>query len=198
MLFQGQEFAASAPFLYFADHDGALGDAVRSGRAEFMSQFRSAATRSLVDTLPDPRERETFARCKLDHAEQGRHAQAVALHRDLLRLRRETILLAERGVSLDGAVLSDRAFVLRWFATDAALAPVFHDTDRLLVVNLGTELSLTTVPEPLLAPPTAAGWKILWSSEDSSYGGAGAAPLETADGWRIPGQSAVLLAPCVA
>ena len=49
MFFQGQEFAASSPFLYFADHGGDLGVAVRSGRAEFMSQFRSAATRPLVD-----------------------------------------------------------------------------------------------------------------------------------------------------
>ena len=49
MFFQGQEFAASSPFMYFADHGGELGAAVRKGRAEFMSQFRSAATRNLVD-----------------------------------------------------------------------------------------------------------------------------------------------------
>src|SRR5262249_11012106 len=48
LFFQGQEFAASSPFLYFADHAGALGDAVRRGRAGFMRQFRSVASR---DTL---------------------------------------------------------------------------------------------------------------------------------------------------
>jgi maltooligosyltrehalose trehalohydrolase len=52
------------------------------------------------------------------------------------------------------------------------------------------------VPEPLLAPPTPLGWRILWSSEDAAYGGAGTAAVENADHWRIPGQSAVLLAPC--
>ena len=181
MFFQGQEFSASSPFLFFADHGGDLGAAVRAGRAEFMSQFRSAATRPLAETLPDPRDPETFARCKLDHAERGR-SQMVDFHRDLLRLRREMV---QAGSSFDGAVLSDRAFVLRWF----------DPANRLLVVNLGTEVILATVPEPLLAPPTAQEWTTLWSSEDPAYGGMGAAPLENPDGWRIPGQSSVLLAP---
>ena len=60
MFFQGQEFAASSPFLYFADHGGTLGAAVRAGRAKFMSQFRSASTRSLVDVLADPNDEATF------------------------------------------------------------------------------------------------------------------------------------------
>jgi maltooligosyltrehalose trehalohydrolase len=74
---------------------------------------------------------------------------------------------------------------LRWFGR----------ADRLLVVNLGTELILPSIPEPLLASPTPAGWTILWSSEDAAYGGAGTAAIETHEGWRIPGQAAILLAP---
>ena len=91
--------------------------------------------------------------------------------------------------SLDGAVVSEHVFVLRWLS---------NDRDRLLVVNLGAERFLSTVPVPLLAPPTPLRWSILWSSEDAAYGGAGTAPVENADGWRIPGQAAVLLAPCEA
>src|SRR5262249_40521057 len=182
MLFQGQEFAASSPFLFFADHGGDLGVAVRAGPAELMRQFRSAATRPLVEALPDPREPDTFTRSKLDHAERERGSRMVDFHRDLLRLRRE---MAQAGSPLDGAVLSDRAFVMRWF----------DPAHRLLVVNLGTELSLTALPEPLLAPPTPRGWTILWSSEDAAYGGMGTAPLAGADGWQIPGQSSVLLIP---
>src|SRR5205814_871771 len=41
MLLQGQEFAASTPFLYFADHQGGLAQAVRDGRREFLAQFPS-------------------------------------------------------------------------------------------------------------------------------------------------------------
>ena len=44
MLFQGQEFASSAPFLFFADHEPKLAELVRKGRADFMKQWRSLAT----------------------------------------------------------------------------------------------------------------------------------------------------------
>ncbi len=40
-MFQGQEFAASTPFLFFADFDADLNDAVRKGRCEFLTQFLS-------------------------------------------------------------------------------------------------------------------------------------------------------------
>src|SRR5205807_5039175 len=43
MLFMGQEFACSAPFLYFADHNPELAKVVRKGRAEFLGQFPSLA-----------------------------------------------------------------------------------------------------------------------------------------------------------
>ncbi len=176
MFFQGQEFAASSPFLFFADHAGDLGAAIRNGRAKFMSQFRTAATRNLVETLPDPQDEGTFNRCKLHPAERQSHATAVALHRDLLRLRREDPLFREPGAGLfDGAVLADRAFVLRWFAGDSRAAPVRSagGGDRLLIVNLGADLSLSSVPEPLLAPPAETRWEVRWSSEDPSVRGDG-------------------------
>ena len=47
MLFQGQEIAASAPFLYFCDHDPELASMVKAGRTEFLRQFPSI--RSLID-----------------------------------------------------------------------------------------------------------------------------------------------------
>jgi len=200
MLFQGQEFAASSPFVFFADHAGELGAAVRAGRAEFMSQFRSAATRRLIDTLADPHHEDTFGRCKLRHAERERHTAAAALHRDLLRLRREDPVFGDaQGVQLDGAVLTERAFVLRWFSADPRAAHTSGRVadDRLLVVNLGVDLFLQSMPEPLLAPPLGTMWELRWSSEDPAYGGVSTPPIETEEHWRIPGQAAVLLAPRV-
>ena len=197
MFFQGQEFAASSPFVYFADHAGELGAAVRAGRARFMSQFRSSATRPLGDALPDPHDEDTFRRCQLRHEERERNTAAVALHRDLLRLRREDRVLSEvSGSRCDGAVLTDRALALRWFAEDPhATHPGQRVADdRLLIVNMGADLTLSSAPEPLLAPPAGSVWDIRWSSEDPAYGGVGSAPLDTIDGWRIPGQAAVLLA----
>ena len=54
MLFQGQEFASSRPFNYFADHHQELADKVCSGRIEFLSQFRSIASPEMTACIPDP------------------------------------------------------------------------------------------------------------------------------------------------
>jgi maltooligosyltrehalose trehalohydrolase len=195
MFFQGQEFAASSPFIFFADHAGELGAAVKTGRAEFMSQFRSAATRRLVDALPDPHDENTFLQCKLRHAERQQHTAATALHRDLLRLRRDDPIFGAPGCHMDGAVLSDRAFVLRWFSTnprDPQSREPLAD-DRLLIVNLGADLALRSAPEPLLAPAAGTAWVLRWSSEDPAYGGMGTAAVDEDGDWRIPGQAAVVL-----
>lgn len=89
MLFQGQEFAASAPFLYFADLPDRLEAVVREGRKDFLSQFPSLTDPDLRPRLPDPGDPATFIRCKLDLVERESHRETYALHRDLLRLRRE-------------------------------------------------------------------------------------------------------------
>jgi maltooligosyltrehalose trehalohydrolase len=188
MLFMGQEFAASAPFHYFADHEPELAGKVRRGRAEFLAQFRSIATRETRGRLPDPAAPETFERCKLDHAERDTHREVYALHRDLLRLRREdAVFNAQEPRALDGAVLGPQAFVLRYFGVGG--------DDRLLVVNFGADLHLNPAPEPLLAPPAGQVWTTIWSSEAYAYGGTGTPPLETKNNWCIPGEAAVALAP---
>jgi maltooligosyltrehalose trehalohydrolase len=79
MLFQGQEFAASSPFLYFGDFKGELAGSVDRGRQDSLSQSPSmapAATRALIADPDDP---ETFRRSKVDHAERqrGRHCAGV-------------------------------------------------------------------------------------------------------------------------
>ena len=186
MLFMGQEFDASSPFLYFADHRKQLAEQVRRGRAEFLAQFPSIAREEVQLALADPADPETFARSKLDHAERERNAGAWSLHRDLLRLRREDPVIA-RPESIDGAVLSDRGFVLRFEAVDGA--------DRLLVVNFGEETRLAAASEPLLAPPPGARWRERWSSEDPRYGGAGAMPHEDGAPWRLAAECARLLLP---
>ncbi|WP_247887318.1 malto-oligosyltrehalose trehalohydrolase [Azospirillum sp. SYSU D00513] len=189
MLFQGQEFAASAPFLYFADHADWLALKVAEGRAEFLSQFPSLATPAMQARLAPPHEEETFRRCKLDHAERERepHAGMLALHRDLLRLRREdAVFRRQRRGGLDGAVLGEEAFCLRFFGEEG--------DDRLMLVNLGRDLTMAVLPEPLLAPPLGREWCLLWSSEAPAYGGHGAPEPFTGKGWCLPGHAALVLA----
>ncbi len=189
MLFQGQEFAASSPFYYFADHKPDLAELVRKGRTEFLSQFPDLALPEMQSQLTDPADEQTFVRSKLDPSERQKHSQPHQLHKDLLRLRREDpafSLQRKRGV--DGAVLGDDCFVLRYFADDGL--------DRLLVVNLGPNLHLDPAPEPLLAPPDGMRWEILWSSDAVAYGGCGTPPLDNdGENWRIPGEATVALRP---
>ena len=89
MLFMGQEFAASAPFLYFAGFEGELAELVDQGRRKEVSQFPSLGTPELQAVIRRPDDPRTFAACKLDWREAEAHHEALALHRDLLRLRRE-------------------------------------------------------------------------------------------------------------
>ncbi len=187
MLFQGQEMASAAPFLYFADFEGELGDAIRKGRAEFLAQFPSVLDYEAHAPLDRPSDPATFERCKLDWRDRHRHAAAYKLHEDLLRLRRTDPALGIRdGVAVDGAVLAASAFALRFSLAD-------HRNDRLLIVNLGSALISNSFAEPLLAPPEDAGWSVLWSSEDAGYGGGGT-PDPWPDGcWRIAAECALLL-----
>ena len=149
MLFQGQEFGANTPFLYFADMSEELREPVRKGRLKFLKQFPDLASARVQARLADPSDPDTFQRSKLDFSERKKHPEIGALCRDLIRLRRKdkNFSRQERG-TVDGAVLGPRCFVLRYFDS--------LGDDRLLVVNLGLALPLEIAPEPLLAPPGRA------------------------------------------
>lgn len=186
MLFQGQEFAASSPFHYFADHNPELSRLVGEGRVNFLKQFRSVNTSERLLCLADPADPSTFERCKLDFSERDRHQRTYDLHRDLLRLRRDdAVFSAQTTGGVDGAVLSAECLLLRFFGEEG--------DDRLLLVNFGLDLHLDPAPEPLLAPPEGMTWQTLWSSEAPRYGGTGTARLDSAENWRIPGHAAVAL-----
>ena len=192
MLFQGQEFAASTPFLFFADHDERLRPIVREGRVQFLSQFCNLAQPDVRACFADPGAPATFERCKLDFSERAKHAALYQLHKDLLRLRRNVpVFRAQRSGGVDGAVLAPEAFVLRYIGEPRPTP----GEDRLLLVNFGIDLRLDPAPEPLLAPPDDCLWEVEWSSEDPAYGGCGIAPLDSADNWRIPGHAAVVMRP---
>jgi len=87
MLFQGEEWAASSPFQYFADHDEEMARLVSEGRKREFETFGWAP-----ELIPDPEAVETFVRSKLkwDEATEGDHAEMLDWHRKLIRLRRET------------------------------------------------------------------------------------------------------------
>jgi maltooligosyltrehalose trehalohydrolase len=93
MLFQGEEWGASTPFMYFTGHqDFELGRAVSEGRKREFASFGWSPAE-----VPDPQAMETFASSKLDWSELRRepHIGLLQWHRDLIRLRKENSELTD-------------------------------------------------------------------------------------------------------
>jgi maltooligosyltrehalose trehalohydrolase len=188
LLFMGQEFMASKPFLYFADHEVEIAELVRQGRWSFLRQFPRAKGASEASGLADPASRETFNASKIDWAEAETNQQALVLHQDLLKMRREDPVFSRQDHDMiHGAVIGREALLLRW------LGPAGED--RLILMNLGRDLDWQPASQPLVAPPEQ-GWRILWSSEDPKYGGTGTAMLDMKR-LAVPGHALVVLGPNV-
>jgi len=93
LLFQGEEWGATAPFQYFTSHnDPGLGRIVSEGRRSEFSSFGWDPA-----SVPDPQDPATFERSKLDWTETGKepHAGLLAWHQRLIALRRQTPALTD-------------------------------------------------------------------------------------------------------
>jgi maltooligosyltrehalose trehalohydrolase len=191
LLFQGEEFGASSPFMFFADIGGAsVRDAIRKGRAEWLAPFLSLSEEEAWKALPAPDDPEAFARCKLDFSEREKNRDIYNLHIDLLKLRREdSRFRGQVAEAVDGAVLGPASFVLRYFSEE-------YD-DRLLLVNFGERQVLHPASEPLLAPPLGYMWEMLWTSESPRYGGTSSVAVATQEQWILPAESTVALRPII-
>lgn len=150
LLFMGQEWGAGTPFLYFTDHDGELGEAVRQGRRREFARFAQFADPKARESIPDPQAPETFAASRLNWAEreQAGHAATLALYRRSLELRRSDAVLARAGRrELEALALGEVLCVRRWWG----------DQERLILVNFGArdvtlaELGLSADRQVLLA-----------------------------------------------
>lgn len=188
MLFMGQEFFASSPFHFFVDHGDELQKKVNEGRETFLAQFPSAKHAIFTEGYHPCYGAQAFERSKLKLEERETHADALLFHRELLRLRREDPVLSRQDADgILGAALSERVLVLRFLGEGAS-------ADRLLLVNLGAQLTFSPCSEPLLAPDPGTIWSLLLSSEETRFGGRGGV-YPTGEGpWTVPGECALLLA----
>ncbi|MGE0228058.1 MAG: malto-oligosyltrehalose trehalohydrolase [Dehalococcoidia bacterium] len=158
MLFMGQEWAASAPFQFFTDHNEELGRAVTEGRrSEFRAwaAFRDEATR---DRIPDPQSPATFERSKLDWDQRERppHAGVLAWHRRLLQLRRDEPALrwTEDATQRARPVDEDTIALERWSGGAAML----------LVARLRGDAATLELPEL-----SNGRWTPVLTSEDAAF-----------------------------
>ena len=115
LLFMGEEFGASTPFLFFSDFEPELAKAVTAGRRNEFARFARFQDARVREAIPDPSLPETFQGSRLDwnSLNTAESQEWLKFYRDLLRVRREKIvpLLRERGgvaarYSIDGSVLS--------------------------------------------------------------------------------------------
>jgi len=125
LLFMGEEYGETAPFLYFVDHtDAALVDKVRQGRKAEFSRF------GWPGEPPDPKAKGTFRASRLRHhlRNRGRHRTLLRFYGELLRLRRCTPALSRLSkdtLEVEGFEESGVIFMRRW-SGDGEAAVAFN------------------------------------------------------------------------
>jgi maltooligosyltrehalose trehalohydrolase len=188
MLFMGQEFAASTPFLFFTDFEPELGKLVTEGRRAEFAAFRAFADPGLRDAIPDPQAESTFLASKLDLAERKSNAPTYRLYQALLALRRDDPVLrsGDRAATRAFAAGPEIVVVHRWLGT----------AQRVLVANFGAAANLPLAEIPELAAMVGAEWRVLLSTADRQFGGsgceAGLCDDERDRRLRVPARSAAI------
>jgi maltooligosyltrehalose trehalohydrolase len=165
LLFMGQEWAATAPFVFFTDHHEELGRAVKEGRRLEFKDYAAFADPALLGTIPDCQAEATFLACKLDWTEPDRepHAGILRLYRTLLRLRRiEPALRHGRIGSFQASALdADTLLVCRTVEGGPSLW---------IVVRFRTGGVVELPPTPDLR------WKVVLTTEDPEFAATGQPP----------------------
>ena len=176
LLFMGEEYGETAPFLYFISHsDEPLIEAVRKGRAEEFAAFRWEGD------IPDPQDETTFRRSRIAYRlrEGGSHRTLLALHRELIMLRKDHPVLSR--LSKEdmevAAYEAERVLYVRRWKGAAQTAAAFHFGEEPVTVSL---------------PVPPGQWEKLVDSSDPRWGGNGGSIPDTI---RSKGETTFMLNP---
>ena len=187
LLFMGQEWAASTPFMYFTDHHRALGRLVTEGRRREFRSFTGFARQDSRSTIPDPQADETFAASRLrwDERNTGDHAGTLRLYSTVLALR----------ATLSGDSSADAGTAVSLDSDTLALTRALREGGSLVVlVRLrgAGEVDLSR-----LRPTADATFATVLTSEDDAFVPGGRPPAVNLSGpapvVRFDGPSAVVL-----
>jgi maltooligosyltrehalose trehalohydrolase len=183
LLFMGDEYGETNPFLYFVDHgDQALVEAVRKGRRAEFASF------GWEGDVPDPQSEETFLRSRLDRTNRELPPQKGIrlLYEDLLALRRDEPMLRPDGSTVEIHRHDDRRFsMLRSPMPYLQYTTGITDAGFLGVFNCSAEAAAVPVSRVV-----TGAWSLRFTSEAEHYGGSGGAtfeiPPEPAEDWDAP------------
>ncbi len=179
LIFMGQEWGASSPFLFFCNHGGDLGLNISKGRQNELG------TSDLHEGLapPDPEELASFEASKIRWHERTSdvHAGILRLYRDCLRERQALTRLGALSRSAWNAYNEGPLLAVRYRS---------HTVAKLLLVNF-SERSLfhESLPDYLAADPGMA-WNVVLDSEAPEFGGGAPAVVEN---WTLHGPGALWL-----
>lgn len=168
LIFMGEEYGETNPFLYFVDHASeALCALVREGRVREIGERGHA----IDPPPPDPADPTTFERSRLDRAAAGAWSRAVvALYRDLLALRSEEPALHPGRAAVTAVAAPDGA----WLAVE--LRPhVPNEATLIAAYNFSDSEQLAPVP----AAPAGRLWRLRFSTRNARYGGPSDTPRLT-------------------
>jgi maltooligosyltrehalose trehalohydrolase len=174
LLFMGQEWAASTPFLFFTDHPPGLGKMVTEGRREEFQAFAAFRDPAVREKIPDPQKIETFLASKLDWRELGakNHAQTLELYRACLALRHSEA--AFRPHSRDAVCVEE---------THAGLALRLRDEagDWLLLFDLTGGCSGSLKADSIFQTRSGGRWEMILSTSEARFGGNGRSGVDLAE-----------------
>ncbi len=156
LLFMGEEWAASAPFLFFTDHNADLAPLVTAGRRREFASFAAFRDPASRDAIPDPNAEATFRASIPDLAEAERppHAAVLALYRQLLALRHAQLVPRLPGARAIGAhAVGEAAVLARWRLGDGAVLSI--------ACNLGDRHATCALSGPLLFESIAGAAAVL-------------------------------------
>lgn len=163
LLFMGEEYSETAPFLYFVSHsDPGLIEAVRRGRKEEFSAF------AWQGEAPDPQDEKTFERSKLNHQLRSEppHRALLEFYKELIRLRKSLnalTLLSKDTMEVTALEKQKLLCLRRWCETDEVFT----------VLHFGNADLSVALPVP------RGRWrKLLDSSEQRWLGNGSSVPLE--------------------
>jgi maltooligosyltrehalose trehalohydrolase len=182
MLFMGQEWAASTPFIFFTDHNEDLGKLVTAGRHDEFKGFAAFRSEAARDKIPDPQSPKSFTDSKLvwDELRDEKKSQTLELYRKCLHLRQqEAVFRPASRQTWYVTALEMGAGALRYKGPEA---------DWLILFDLEGGHSGPISDEWICKPRTEAGWTVVLSTNEKQFGGTGSCAYEPANGKARFGQ----------